>query len=202
MLPAHPRTGPNGSGMGQPWEQLSLATVSLHPGLSVSSHPCGFPPSASAQQLAGNAQEKRPRASPGLPCWRRASCAVPRDPPLGCSTPGLPILAQTTPPSLSLFDAGHPARAFGEQALWVMPHRLSPLPANSYSRGHPRSSSLPHRSPTAGRTREQFLEPLRHTPLGGICREAEELNEVIHSFTYRPPPSSSPPERPHTWPAR
>lgn len=101
MLPAHPQMEPSGLGTGQPWEQLSLPTVSLHPGLSTSSHPCGFPPRADAQQPAGNAQEKRPRASWG--------CAVPgaggARPTIGLQHTGAANLAQTPPPFPSLILA-------------------------------------------------------------------------------------------------
>lgn len=96
------------------------------------------------------------------------------------------------PPSLSRFDPGRPAHACTERVSWVTPRRLSPRPANGYSRGHPRSSSLQHRSRTAQCAREQLLEPLRHAPLGGICREAGELNGVIHSSACRPPSSPHP----------
>lgn len=44
---------------------MGAATASLHPGLSASSRPCGFPPSADAQQPPGNAQDKRPGARGG-----------------------------------------------------------------------------------------------------------------------------------------
>lgn len=43
------------------------------------------------------------------------------EPPSGCSTPGLPVLARTPPPSLSLFDPGCPAQACRERASWVTP---------------------------------------------------------------------------------
>lgn len=79
-----------------------------------------------------------PRAA--MPEEGKLSCATggqeEGDPPLGCSTPGLPILAP--PLSLSLFDPGRPAHACREQASCVMPRRLSPLSA-------PRSKQLQSR---------------------------------------------------------
>lgn len=98
-------------------------------------------------------------------------------------------------PLLSLFDPGRPAHACRERVLWVMPrHAMPPVPSpcKQYSHIHPRSSSLQHRSPMAQRTQEQLLQPLRHAPLGGIYREAEELNGVIHSSAYCPPSSPHP----------
>lgn len=106
----------------------------------------------------------------GDPCWAVAH-------------QGLPIRAQTPPPSLSLFDPGHPAHTCREQVSWVRP---CCLPANEHGRSHPGSSPLQHRSPT------ELLEPLRHAPLGGICREAGELNGVINSSAYYPPSSPCP----------
>lgn len=114
--------GHGGSGTGQPWEQPSLATASLHPGLSASSRPCGFPPSAHAQRPAGNAQDK------GLvPEEGELSCAVgwvAGGGPTGAASSG------TDSPSLSVpLPSCSPCSRTRRESPRVTPRSPSPAPA-------------------------------------------------------------------------
>lgn len=114
--------GHDGSGTGQPWEQPSLATASLHPGLSASSRPCGFPPSAHAQRPAGNAQDK------GLvPEEGELSCAmgwVAGGGPTGAASSG------TDSPSLSVpLSSCSPCSRTRRESPRVTPRSPSPAPA-------------------------------------------------------------------------
>lgn len=115
-----------GSGRCQPWEQPSLATAPLHPGLSASSARCGFAPSADAQQGT-------PRTRGSVPSW------VSRAAPWGGTEKGHPAWAQTPFPQLPCSEGDT-----------VQPCPLS-LPPESNSHRQPRAApASPSSSPELG----------------------------------------------------
>lgn len=116
------------------------------------------------------------------------------EPPSGCSTPGLPVLAQTPPPSLSLFDPGCPAQACREQASWVTPC-ASPLSLQMVT-------AIPEQLAAT------LLPPTSTNP-GAVLGTTQTRTirwdlqgswgiKWSYSFFSYPLPSSSPPQHAHT----